>query len=147
MQPRRAEVVDIDLSIRFKHGIHTICLFVDPNKSFSHVQEELLETLRERYPQGLTTAVFPRKKTTKLPSSASQLSFAVPKSAVDTSQGWVPLKISKGDSPASQGLKDNMMVAFAITPDDAVKEEDEDEDQVVFEVDFPKYDYDDAEEQ
>lgn len=131
---------DIDLSIRFKHGIHTILLFVDPMKPFGEIAEELLETMQERYPAGLTTSMASPTKTA-LPESASQIEFAVPKVPVDLGQGWVPLGVEEGDTPISMDLKDNGVVAFAFKSLDA-----DDSDETVFEVDFPRFE-DDYEEE
>ncbi|KAI8622948.1 hypothetical protein F5Y19DRAFT_460380 [Xylariaceae sp. FL1651] len=130
---QRDDIRDIDLSIRFKHGNQTIFLFVDPMKPFSNIQEELLDILNERYPDGLTTSVIPLKKT-KLPNSASQIKFAVPKNNVDPTQGWKALDIDLNDTPVGKGLQDNMMVAFAIASDD-----EDDAEETSFEVDFPSY--------
>ncbi|KAI1415038.1 hypothetical protein F5Y13DRAFT_157736 [Hypoxylon sp. FL1857] len=138
---RRAEILDIDLSIRFKYGIHTIVLFVDPTKPFSDVADELLEILRDRYPQGLTTT-FGSKDKIELPDDPLQIEFALPKSPTDLSRGWNPLNVSEKDTPASKGLEDNSVVAFAFRPHDA----DED-DETKFEVDFPRFQDDFEEEQ
>ncbi|KAI1076211.1 hypothetical protein F5B20DRAFT_584557 [Whalleya microplaca] len=134
MHVRRDEIQDIDLSIRFKHGNHTIFLFVDPQKPFSDVAEELLEVLRERYPDGLTTSASPLDKT-ELPEDPARVEFAVPKILADPSQGWKPLKVTEEDTPVSKGLKDNAVVAFTFRPDDA----DED-DEIPFPVNLPSYD-------
>lgn len=128
---QRDDVRDIDLSIRFKYGNITVYLFVDPMATFSHVQEELLETLRERYPDGITESADSAAKT-KLPDDASQIRFAVLKSRPDPAQGWQPLHLDLDDTPVDKGFQDNTMVAFAFATDDA--------DDVSFEVAFPSYD-------
>ncbi|KAI0006603.1 hypothetical protein F4779DRAFT_620434 [Xylariaceae sp. FL0662B] len=133
---RRDEISDVDLSIRFKHGSHTIFLFVDPSKPFSDVAEELLEVLAERYPDGLTTSASPLNKS-KLPEDAAQIEFAIPKMLADPSQGWKPLGVTEEDTPVSKGLKDNAVVAFAFRPEDA-----DENDEIPFPVDFPSYDDD-----
>jgi hypothetical protein len=102
-------------------------------KPWSRVQEELLEILSERYPDGITTSVIPPKKT-KLPTDASQIKFALPKNMTDPTQGWNPLSIESDDTPVGKGLEDNMIIAFAIAPDDG-----EDLEDVKFEVEFPSY--------
>ncbi|KAL7620810.1 hypothetical protein AAE478_009808 [Parahypoxylon ruwenzoriense] len=130
---RLEEIRDIDLSIRFKHGIHTISLFVSPTELFSEAAKELLEALRERYPKGLTPYVG-ALNTTKLPSDPSKIEFAVPKTAIDLSQGWTPLNVTESDTAADKDIKDNSVVAFAFRPEDA----DEDY-EPVFQVDFPSY--------
>ncbi|KAI5923946.1 hypothetical protein F4810DRAFT_155547 [Camillea tinctor] len=129
---QREAIYDIDLSIRFKHGNQTIFLFVDPQKPFSDIQEELLEVLRERYPEGLATLSSPRK--TKLPDDPSRIVFAVPKAPADLSQGWKPLNVQEGDTPARKNLQDNAVVAFAIRSEEADGDE-----EVVFNVDFPSW--------
>jgi hypothetical protein len=137
LKAHRDDIRDIDLSIRFKHGNQTVFLFVDPLKPFSHVQEELLDILNERYSDGITTSVIPLKKT-KLPKDASQIKFAVPKNNADILQGWKPLAIESDDTPVSKGLKDNTMVAFAFATDGEDSAED-----VNFEVEFPSYEEED----
>ncbi|KAI0137683.1 hypothetical protein F4776DRAFT_623023 [Hypoxylon sp. NC0597] len=137
---RRNEILDIDLSINFKYGIHTIILFVDPTNPFRDIADELLEILKERYPEGLKASLVSQEKT-KLPDDPLQIEFALPKSPTDLSQDWNPLKAGKKDTPASKGLKDNSVVAFAFRPQDA----DEDY-EVEFVVDFPRF-QDDYEEE
>ncbi|KAJ2974647.1 hypothetical protein NUW58_g8591 [Xylaria curta] len=128
---RHETVRDMDLSIRFKYGSHTIFLFVDPMATFSHIQEQLLDALKERYPDGITS----RSKTTELPSNASQIKFAMLKDKTDPTQGWKPLTFEFDEAPADKGFQDNMMVAFAIAPDDA-----DDTDDIEFDVIFPSFD-------
>ncbi|KAI0099179.1 hypothetical protein GGR51DRAFT_535773 [Nemania sp. FL0031] len=130
---RRDDIRDIDLSIRFKHGNQTIFIFIDSMTTFGHVQEELLDILKERYPNGITTSVTSRKKT-ELPSSASKIKFAVLKNKADPTQGWKPVEFESDDAPVDKGFQDNMMVAFAIVDEDA-----DDADDVDFEVEFPSY--------
>ncbi|KAH7034630.1 uncharacterized protein B0I36DRAFT_316663 [Microdochium trichocladiopsis] len=134
---QREDIRDIDLSLRFKHGTHTIFLFVDPQEPFSTAAAELLEILRSRYPDGLTTSTTPPPgKQTPLPQDASRIEFAVAKSPADPSQGWKPLGVSGGssDTPVSRGVKDGMVLAFAIRPEGV----DEDE-ALEFEVEYPSY--------
>ncbi|KAI0548917.1 hypothetical protein F4679DRAFT_289359 [Xylaria curta] len=130
---QRNEIHDTDLSIRFKHGKHTILLFVDPMATFSHVQEELLDVLKERCPDGIGTSGSLEK--TELPNSASQIKFAVLKDKTDPTQGWKPLTFELDDAPVDKGFQDNMAVAFAIVEDDA-----DEVDEATFEVEFPSYD-------
>ncbi|KAI1128736.1 hypothetical protein F5Y10DRAFT_239791 [Nemania abortiva] len=130
---RRDDIRDIDMSIRFKHGNQTIFIFIDSMTTFSQVQEELLDILKERYPNGITTSVIPSEKT-ELPNSASQIKFAVLKNKADTTQGWKPVDFESDDAPVDKGFEDNMMVAFAIVADDA-----DDADDVTFKVEFPSY--------
>ncbi|KAI5865767.1 hypothetical protein GGS23DRAFT_554085 [Durotheca rogersii] len=132
-QVRRGEIRDIDLSIRFKYGVHTVFLFVDPTKPFGDAAGELLEILKLRYPAGLKASA-EDPDPTPLPADALQIEFALPKVAADLSQGWAPLHVKEGDTPANKGLKDNSVIAFAFRPEDA----DEDY-EPVFNVDFPTY--------
>ncbi|KAI0169984.1 hypothetical protein GGR52DRAFT_552459 [Hypoxylon sp. FL1284] len=138
---RRDKLQDIDLSIRFKHGIYTILLFVDPMKPFSDIAEELLETMQERYPAGLAASATSSSKVA-LPESPQQIEFAAPKVPADLSQGWVPLNVEADDTPTSKGLKDNGVIAFAFRPADA----DEDH-ETVFEVDLPRFEDEEEDEQ
>lgn len=124
---------DTDLTIRFKQGTHTIFLFVDPMSSLGEVANDLLVVLQERYPEGLASGA-------ALPDEASRIEFAVPKNALDPTQGWKPLNAATKDTVASKNIKDNAMVAFAF------REEDADVGDVEFLVDFPTYD-DEGEEQ
>ena len=134
----RDEILDNDLSIRFKHGNHTIFLFVDATKPLSDAAAELLEILQERYPDGLNTSAAPPKKT-PLPENPGRIEFAVPKDRLDPSKGWKPLGPLQGaDTAAAKGIKDGSIVAFAIRPED-----EDDEEELAFEVDFPGYDDED----
>lgn len=124
---------DVDLSIRLKHGIHTVFLFVDPLAPFSTITSQLLDVLRERYPGGLTTSVAP-PKSTPIPdfSESVHVSYAVLKYPHDPSQGWRNLGVSATDTPAEKGLKNNCAVAFAFQdPDDAAGD-------ARFEVEWPR---------
>lgn len=127
LQVQRDNITDVDITIRFKHGTCTVFLFVDPMSTFADVSQELLEVLQERYPQGISSA---SKPATALPEEASQIAYAVPKSAADPAQGWKPLKVGSSDTPVSKGLKNGAMVAFAFKDEDG---------EVEFEVDFPTY--------
>ncbi|KAI0405841.1 hypothetical protein F4802DRAFT_137387 [Xylaria palmicola] len=136
---QRDDIRDIDLSIRFKYGNNTIFLFVDPTATFSHVQEEILDVLKERYADGITSARALEK--TPLPTHASQIKFALLKNKTDPAQGWKQLAFEPDDAPVDKGFQDNMMVAFAFAPEDA-----DDADEVDFEVEFPSFDEEYAEE-
>ncbi|KAI1334589.1 hypothetical protein F5Y15DRAFT_420676 [Xylariaceae sp. FL0016] len=120
-----SHVQDIDLTIRFKNGTNTIFLFVDPNKPFSHIQNELLEVMKERFPKGLGP-----DQTADIPIDPSKIKFALPKSDTDPIE-WKPLDVGEDDTPVGKGLKDNMMIAFAIASDES--------EGVSFEVIVPTY--------
>lgn len=137
-QVRREQIDDIDLSLRFKCGIHTIFLFVDANSTFSEISSELLDVLRERYPEGLKADS--GSPNTALPEDASRIEFATLKVASDPSQGWSPLRAKPNDTPMAKSLKDNQIVAFAFR-DEAVEEFGE----VVFDVAFPTYEEEEEE--
>ncbi|KAI1384244.1 uncharacterized protein F4822DRAFT_419138 [Hypoxylon trugodes] len=138
----RTQLHDVDLSVRFKHGIHTVFLFVDSMKPFSDIAEQLLEVLKDRYPSGLTTSITSLEKT-ELPSTPNQIKFAVPKEKTDQylSQGWKPLQTGKKETPASIGIQNNAIVAFAFVPEDA-----DDDYEAEFTVDVPGYEEPEPEE-
>ncbi|KAJ4311652.1 hypothetical protein N0V84_010331 [Fusarium piperis] len=126
-----AEVGDADISVRFRHGIHTIYLFIDALEPFSNVTAKLLDVLTERYPNGLTTSIAPPKTTTV--TEGTILAYGVLKNANDPTAGWKKLKIGDGDStPTKLGLKNNSLIAFAVV-------DDEDE-EPVFEIEWPRED-------
>lgn len=127
----------MDITVRFKHGIHTIFLFVEPTTTFDEVSSELLEILHERYPDGLTTSLSQPK--TVLPSDPSLIEFGILKMATDPSQGWRALKIGPKDTPTTKGVKDGMTLAFAFRHEDEEKPG-----QTPFEVEFPSYEDDAA---
>ncbi|KAK8065010.1 hypothetical protein PG997_011757 [Apiospora hydei] len=140
---QRDNVTDVDITILFKHGACTVFLFVDPMSTFADVSSELLEVLQERYPEGIPIAPRPaptsaddndeeaKGPVTALPDDASQIAYALPKSASDPTQGWKPLKVGSSDTLVSKGVKNGAMVAFAFKDDDG---------EVDFEVHFPTYD-------
>ena len=112
---------------------------MDATKPLSDAAGELLEILRERYPDGLTTS----SSKTPLPDDAGRIEFAVPKDRLDPSKGWKPLSAVQGtDTVAGKGIKDGSMVAFAIRPDDGDGDGDGAGEELTFDVDFPGYDDD-----
>lgn len=125
-------------SVRFKHGIHTIYLFVDATGSVAAVSKELRSLLRERYPDGLTTSIEPPKMTS-IPEEdeGSHVAFAVLNVPNDPTRGWKRLKYDDEETttPEKAGMKQNGIVAFAFLQDP--------DDEAVFEVEWPK-DEDDA---
>ena len=133
---RQASVDDTHISVRFKHGVHTVYLFVDTLAPMSAVSQELLELLRERYPSGLTTSVAPPAQT-PIPSDA-RLAYGVLAVPNDPSRGWKQLKVGADEelSPTKCGLKDNSIVAFAVLG------EGDDKDDVEFQVEWPREDED-----
>jgi len=131
----QAPVDDAHLSVRFKHGIHTIYLFVDALEPMSNVTQLLREVLQERYPSGLTTSVAPPKQT-PVPADA-KLAYAVLSVPNDPSRGWKRLKVGADEefTPTKCGLADNSVVAFAVLGADH-----DDNDDVQFEVEWPRVD-------
>src|SRR5947209_6705343 len=72
-QPRAANttaVDDLQITVRLKHGIHTIFLFAMLDWTFSRLSTELLSILRDRYPDGLRTS---RTDTTPVPANDSDV--------------------------------------------------------------------------
>jgi hypothetical protein len=130
----QAEVDDTHISVRFKHGVHTIYLFVDTLSPVSEVTTELLKLLRERYPEGLTTALNP-PKTTSVPES-TDIAYAVLNVPTDPTRGWKRLKTGeRGEfTPLKAGMKDNGIVAIAFV--------DSSDDEAIFEVEWPREDED-----
>lgn len=109
-------------------------MFADAHAPMSEVTQELVELLRERYPDGLTTAIAP-PKTMTVPSDP-KLAYAVLNVPNDPSRGWKRIKTGEDEvnTPTKSGLKNNSIVAFTFISDD------QDEDDVLFEVEWPKDD-------
>ncbi|KAI5459100.1 hypothetical protein BGZ63DRAFT_271050 [Mariannaea sp. PMI_226] len=126
-----AEIDDSQISVRFKHGIHTIYLFIDALAPFSEVSTELVQILKERYPQGLTTAIAPPVTTPVPDESDARLTYGVLKVPNDPSRGWKKLKVQDGDTPTKLGIKNNSLIAFMFLEDD---------EEVEFAVDWPRDD-------
>ncbi|KAF9770624.1 hypothetical protein IL306_011808 [Fusarium sp. DS 682] len=125
------DVDDANISVRFKHGIHTIYLFIDALAPFSNASTELLNVVRERYPDGLTKSLDSRDKT--VIDADSTLVFGALKNPNDPSAGWVRLKTGDGEkTPTALGLKNNSLLAFAVV--------DGEDDDPEFEVEWPKED-------
>lgn len=134
----QTELTESHISVRLKHGIHTIYLFVDSLDSMRAVSDELLLLLRERYPDGLTRSLDPPERTSvPAEDEAVKIAYAVLSIPNDPTRGWKRLKIDEDEtvSAGKAGLKDNGIVAFTFVSAD----EDEDEDPV-FEVEWPKDD-------
>ncbi|KAH6609997.1 hypothetical protein Trco_000017 [Trichoderma cornu-damae] len=134
------DVDDAHISVRFKYGIHTIFLFIDSLAPFSSVTQDLLEVLRERYPDGLT-------KSSSLPGGkmpipdAANVTYGILRVPTDPSKGWKALKLGReaANTPTKCGLKDNSVVAF--TFGSSVDDDDDDKKgETVFEVEWPQED-------
>lgn len=124
-------MTDAHLSIRFRHGVHTIYLFVDSSAPFSEITKELRELVAERYPYGLTTCLDPPKTTTV--DDEDRFAYAVLTVPKDPTRGWKRLKMddSEDTTPSKAGLKDNSIVAFMPVGSE------EAEGEVEFEVEWP----------
>ncbi|KAL2129438.1 hypothetical protein VTI74DRAFT_7812 [Chaetomium olivicolor] len=135
--PRKAHnpVDDPEITIRLKHGIHTVFLFAMLDWPFSRVTSELLSILRDRYPGGLTTSI-DQPEGTAVPASDDNinLAYALPKNPNDLSQGWKNIGAQPDDTVGSKGLKDNCALAFALLEPDA------NEGNVKFHVEVPTLD-------
>ncbi|KAL2022110.1 hypothetical protein VTK56DRAFT_6154 [Thermocarpiscus australiensis] len=139
--PRKVHnaVDDPEITIRLKHGIHTIFITAMLDWPFSRVTAELLSILRDRYPDGLTTSTS-RPGKTPVPASESDIkvAYALPKNPSDLAQGWKHLKAQPTDTVAGKGLTDMCAVAFALLDPEA------DEADVRFQVELPSLEDDDG---
>ncbi|QUC17496.1 uncharacterized protein UV8b_01737 [Ustilaginoidea virens] len=120
---------DAHISVRFKHGIHTIYLFVDAEAPMSEVSKELVELLRERYPEGLKKSLHPAG-TTEMPSEPV-IAYGVLNIPNDPSKGWKKIKIGEDgiNTPTKCGIKNNSIIAFMFVTDP--------DEEVTFEVEWP----------
>ncbi|KAJ3497195.1 hypothetical protein NLG97_g2084 [Lecanicillium saksenae] len=128
------EIDDSHISVRFRHGVHTIYLFVESQAPFSDISNELAEILRDRYPEGLTTSLEPHA-TTDIPAQP-RFVYGLLNKHDDPSQGWKRINVGSDESytPTKCGLKHNSLVAFMLV------EDVEDADDVVFQVEWPAED-------
>ncbi|KAL7949748.1 hypothetical protein V8C42DRAFT_341681 [Trichoderma barbatum] len=135
-----ADADDSHISVRFKYGIHTIFLFVDGLAPFSSITQELLEILRERYPDGLTKSSSSPDEKTPVPDAANVI-YGVLRVPTDPFKGWKLLKLGgdAANTPSKCGVKDNSIVAFAFGIDDD-DDMDAEEEGAVFEVEWPQED-------
>lgn len=129
------ELTDSHISVRLKHGTHTIYLFVDSLDPMRAVSEELLLLLRDRYPEGLTKSIDPPEQT-PIPAEGEPvtIAYAVLRIPNDPTRGWKRLKVDDDESfsAGKVGLKDNGIVAFTFV--------DDDDDDPEFAVEWPKED-------
>ncbi|RDL32951.1 Uncharacterized protein BP5553_08390 [Venustampulla echinocandica] len=110
-------------TLRFKHGKHTILLCAEPLTPLSQIKTDLLEALREVYPNGLPRSDSPAPE--KIPESIQDVALGALVDAYDPSRGWTELDNTPGggnkESPKSLGLKDGGMVAFTFVNSDDVE--------------------------
>jgi hypothetical protein len=101
--------------------------------TFSRLTTELLEILRDRYPNGLAASTEQPEPTTPVPASDTdvRLAYALPKNPNDLSEGWKNLKAQPDDTLGKKGLRDLCHVAFALLDADA------DEADAEFRVEVP----------
>lgn len=120
--------------MRFRHGVHTIYLFVEAEAPFSSITSELTSILRDRYPAGLTTSLAP-PQTTPIPD-APRFAYGALNKLDDPAQGWRRLQVGADEelTPTKCGLKHNSLVAFMLLA------EGDDPDDVVFQVEWPTED-------
>ncbi len=100
--------------------------------SFSRLTTELLSTLRDRYPNGLSAAIA-EPQPTPLPASDGdvRVAYALPKNPNDLAQGWKNLKAQPNDTVGGKKLADMSCLAFALVDPDA------DDADVEFGVEIP----------
>ena len=123
------------LSVRFKHGLHTVFLFVDPLQPVSEMTAELLDVLRERYPEGeLNSTQGPTSIPKADDDSGTTIVYGKLKNPGDTTEGWQRLALKDGDTPSRKGITDGMVLAFAVVPEGREGED------VEFVVDWPSVD-------
>ncbi len=104
--------------------------------SFSRLTAELLTTLRDRYPKGLTASLT-TPEPTPLPANDGdvKVAYAVPKNPNELSQGWRNLKAQPDDTVGGKKLVEMSCVAFALLDPDV--DDDEAEAEAEFLVEIP----------
>ena len=118
------------LSLRLKHGLHTIFLFVDPLQPVSAMSAQLIAVLHERYPEGeLTTSQGPTP--IPGPDAEAKVMYGKLRNPGDVTEGWLRMEIKDQETPSKGGITDGSLLAFAFVPE-GTEEED-----VEFVVDWP----------
>ncbi|QBZ64444.1 hypothetical protein PoMZ_06142 [Pyricularia oryzae] len=139
--PKKTKSGEIDLSLRFRFGIHTIFLLVSPLTTFDDISVELLSAIRERYPRGLSSSrISPND--TPIPGDGEEVIVVYGALASRHNlESWRDLKIQGSETPVSKSIKDGTDIAFLVrTPD-------EEDDPVKFVVEWPRLDDDDDEDE
>ncbi|KAL3425387.1 hypothetical protein PVAG01_02178 [Phlyctema vagabunda] len=111
--PKNEETQPTDLTLLFKHGRQTVLLLSKPLTPFPTIISELLDTLRERYPDGMPTSGSDHTMT--IPDSVHDVIIGIPKDAFEPSKGWAELTTGAEDNtetPKSLGLKEGSLLAF-----------------------------------
>ena len=128
-----------------KHGIHTIFIFASPEWTFTRLSSELLTILRDRYPDGLTTSVAPRK-ITPIPKNNNDVTiiYGLLKDAEDPTKGWDEIVVENPSQNklGQKGFSEVTVAEFAF----ADKNYNPQMNDVEFEVEVPR-DYEDEEEE
>ncbi|KAK4202891.1 hypothetical protein QBC40DRAFT_195060 [Triangularia verruculosa] len=140
MPPRSAAVIDDSptaLTLILKHGIASVFLFASPSWTFEKLSTELLEILRDRYPEGLATSTEPESTVTPIPADDADVKvvFGTPRDVDDHTKGFKKFDVGPTDTLGTKGLKKVTTFAFALLGPD----QDEDG-PVKFEVAFPAND-------
>ena len=128
------EIQSPTLTLRFKHGKHTIFLLSEPLTPFGTIKSELVFVLHERYPNGLPTSL--SATPIQIPGHFADVILGLPKDMYDPGKGWTEFDTSSvgggiKKSPKSLGLKDGAQIAFAFVGDD---------EEVVFHVEYSNID-------
>ena len=133
MQAKEDDIKATAWTLRFKNGKHTIFLLAEPLTPFTALKTELLATLRERHPAGLSSSN--STESLPIPDSIHEVLLGVPVDTYEPSKGWVEITTdgSIKESPKSLGLKDGSMIAFAFIEGEGGEE------TVEFHVEFSSY--------
>jgi hypothetical protein len=120
-----ASMDDTMLTLRFKHGLHTIAFPVDSTKPVSVMSAQLLQILRERYQSGTLKRSGMTEGETEIPAASDEdgepaIYYAKPKNAEDNrftmppdgTIEWTAIKMKPSDTPGRLGIKTNTMLAF-----------------------------------
>ncbi|KAK3392861.1 hypothetical protein B0H63DRAFT_443159 [Podospora didyma] len=125
--PRAHQVDDTQITLKFKHGLHTICIIAGLDWDFSHLNSELLSILQDRYPEGLSARddELGAITTTPVPGPGDEatvkLVYGIPKNKSPddlkptSSEDWVELQYQDTDKIKDhRKLKDMSDVAFLL---------------------------------
>lgn len=124
------------LSLRLKHGLHTIFLFVDPLAPVTAMTAQLLDALRERYPDGeLQSSRGPSR--IPAPGAEASVVYGTLRNPGDPAEGWQRLEMEGSDTPSGKGITDGAALAFAFAGEDG-------DEEVEFAVDWPSVDEDEG---
>lgn len=93
-------------------------MLIDPDEPFNTITKELLDLLRDRYPDGLSAIVGDPKKLA-IPAEEDEedfvIDYGVPLNPLDLEEGWTDLDISSDlDTVSSKNLPEGATLAFII---------------------------------